>query len=246
MVPKILVGTIFSEVKDYVIRDWYGNVMKYTHPNFDFCAVDNSKDGEYHKKISDYFLEHKKDSNCGKVTVIHTPRTSQDSEVFMAVSANKLRDHFLEGGYTHLLYNECDVYSPPDIIERLLSHDKEIISALFFIGAKGTSYPMISTMHTYINKNPFMTTLGYIEGFYDIGEWHEPKPLINGGLGCTLISRDVLLRIPFQHDPNLEHHHDTIFARDVWESGIDNMYVPIMCRHENQPWTLQRKLIGKL
>lgn len=226
--PKVLIGTIFSEVKNYVIRDWFKHVCKYTYSNFDFCAVDNSKDKKYHKKIFNHFASNKKNSNIKKLTVLHTPRTRKESEIFMAFSADELRRHFINGGYTHLLYNECDVYPPFDIIERLLSYDKQIISALFFIGGKKTSYPMISIQHTYIYKNPFMSTLDYIEGFYDIGEWNEPKPLLNGGLGCTLIHKDIIFKIPFQYDTSLKYHHDTIFAKDLWENGIQNMYAPIM------------------
>lgn len=240
---KILVGTLFSEVKDYAIRDWYKNVCSFTYTGFDFCAVDNSKDKKYHKKIFNYFSEHKKNSNINKITVLHTPRIDKDSEIFMAFSANELRRHFLKNDYDVLIYNECDVFPPHDIIERLLSYDKEIISALFFTGDKKTSYPMISDVNYYFNKT-LIPLRGYLETFYNIGEVEIPKQVMSAGLGCALIYRNIIEQIPFKPDATLKFHHDTLFFKDVWEAGIENYYVPVMCRHENQTWDIQRKMIG--
>lgn len=245
MTPKILVGTIFSDVKDYVVKDWYKNVCKFSYPNFDFCAVDNSKDKKYHKKIFNYFNDKKKKSNIGKLTVLHTPKIAKRSEIFMAFSSNELRRNFLKGGYDYLLYLECDIFPSIDIIERLLSYNKQIISALYFIGDKKTSYPMMGGKHAFINLNPSMAIKGYLEGFYDIGEFEIPKELISGGLGCVLIYKDILEQIPFRYDPNLIVHNDGIFAKDLFEHGFQNIYVPIMCRHENQAWDIQRKMIGE-
>lgn len=46
---------------------------------------------------------------------------------------NMIRKKALDGGYSHLLLVESDNIPPPDVIERLKSHDKDIVSALYFI-----------------------------------------------------------------------------------------------------------------
>lgn len=239
---KILVGTLFSNVKDYSIRPWFNNICKFSYPQFDFCAVDNSKDKSYHDRILKNFLSQKRNSNIDKLTVLHTPRQSQHSEIFMADSANTLRDYFLKGGYTHLLYNECDVFSDSDILELLLAYKKKIIGALFFTGGKKTSYPMLSQINYYWDKVR-APMKGYLETFYDMEDISTPKQVLSAGLGCVLIQRNIIEQFPFKADHTLRFHHDTLFTKDLWEAEIPNYYVPIICRHENVPWTIQRKLI---
>lgn len=248
---KILVGTLFSDVKDYAIRDWYKNVCKFSYSNFDVCAVDNSKDKKYHKKIFKYFSEHKIKSNIGKLTVLHTPRVHKEAEVFMAFSANELRKHFLKNDYDYLLYLECDIFPPTDILERLLSYNKQIISAIYFIGDKNASYPMCSDINFYFNENPVIINKNYIQGFYGIGAYSHPKSLTNGGLGCLLIYKDIIKEVPFRYDTELSydnkflHYHDVMFAKDLVKKGIQNSYAPIICRHENVSWDIQKRMINK-
>lgn len=247
---RILVGTLFSNVKNYAIMDWYKNLCKFSYPNFDVCAVDNSKDKKYHNKIFKYFSDHKSKSNIGKLTVLHTPRVHKDAEVFMAFSANELRKHFLKNDYDYLLYLECDIMPPVDILERLLSYGKQIISPLYFIGDKSSSYPMCSDINFYLNQSPLIINKSYIQGFYDIGEYNQPQPLTNSGLGCLLVYKDIIKEVPFRYDNELStdnkliHHHDVMFAKDLFKKGIQNSYVPIICRHENVSWDIQRRMIN--
>lgn len=243
MALKILVGTIFSDVKDYVIRDWYKNVCQFTYPGFDVCAVDNSKDKKYHKKIGNYFQTHSSRSHINLCTVLHTPRIHRRSEVFMAFSANYLRKFFLDNNYDVLIYKEADVLTPPDIIERLLSYNKHMVSALFFTGHKRNSYPMMLGVNVY-SDGPKMALRSYLQGFYDIGETEIPKQIASAGLGCVLMYRETVQQIPFRAAETFSHHHDSTFTQDLYQNDIPNFYVPIICKHENQPWDIQRKMIG--
>lgn len=240
---KILIGTIFSDVKDYVIRDWYKNVCSFTYPGFDVCAVDNSKDKKYHKKIGNYFQTHSSKSNVQLCTVLHTPRMHRRSEVFMAFSANYLRKFFLDNNYDVLIYLESDIIPKPDIIERLLSYNKHMVSALYFTGPKIKSLPMMLDVDFY-SDGPKMKIRSYLQGFYEIGELEIPKELPSAGLGCVLMYRETVQQVPFRPDETFTHHHDSTFAQDLWQKGIPNFYVPIMCDHKNQPWDIQRKMIG--
>lgn len=52
----------------------------------------------------------------------------------MAAKQNMIRKEFLKkGSYTHLLMLESDNIPPKDVCERLLSHKKDIVSAMYFI-----------------------------------------------------------------------------------------------------------------
>lgn len=243
--PRVLIGTLFSDVKDYAIREFFNNVRNFTYPEFDICFVDNSKDKKYHKKMFRHFNERKGKSNIKKLTVLHTPRIDERAEVFMAFSANELRNHFLRGGYDALLNLESDVISPTDIIERLLSYNLPVVGATYFSGEKSDSYPMI--IEHYVYNNDFGMSIdnpSYIKGFYEMTDTFEPKRYFGEGIGCIMLSRDVVKMIPFRADPVGKAFHDSIFFYDLLANNIQNYLVPIMCRHENQIWQLQRKMIS--
>lgn len=242
--PRILVGTIFSDIKDYAIKDWFKNVCAFTYPGFDFCAIDNSKDKKYHKKIFKYFSDRKSKSNIKKLIVSHSPRIDHNSDVFMAFSANELRKYFLRGNYDAILYLECDIHPPVDIIERLLSYNKQIISAIYFTGDKRESYPMLADLEHSLNEDSRMRIKSYVEGFFNIEECCMPKESISNGLGCCLMHKSVLEKISFRYQPDHALHHDGTFAQDLMKNGIKNMYVPIICKHENQTWDIQQKMIA--
>lgn len=242
--PKILIGTLFSEVKDYCLKEWFDNVKKFTYPNFDLCMVDNSKDKKYHKKTQKYFSDRKKNSNIGKFTVLHTPRTHKKSEIFMAFSANELRNYFLKNDYDFLLNLECDIFPPADIIERLLCFNKPVIGATYFSGRKDTSYPMIVELLITNNEDEFtFDNPSYIKGFYEMTDTFEPKPYFGQGIGVCLWHRSVIEKIPFRADENT--FYDSVFYADLHSNNIQNYLVPIMCRHENQIWDIQKKMIGQ-
>lgn len=245
MKNKILVGTIFSDVKDYAIRDWFNNVAKFTHPGFDFCAIDNSSDKKYHKKMLQYFKDNSSGSQIGKISVLHTSLKHKRSKVFMSFSSNDLRNYFLSYKYDWLLYLECDVVPPVDILERLLSYKKQIISATYFVSDKTNSYPMMGDVHFFSSQAPHMYIKGALEGFYSLGEAVIPNETVNGGLGCTLLYKDVIEQIPFRYDPKFIVHNDTMFAKDIWERDLQALQVPIMCDHDNRTWDIQEKIIAR-
>lgn len=243
--PKILIGTLFSEVKDYIIRDFFKHVSKFTYPNIEICLVDNSKDKKYHKKTFNYFSTHKKNSNIKKITVLHTPRIHKKPEVFMAFSAIELRKFFLRNKYDFLLNLECDIFPPLDIIERLLCYNHSIVGATYFSGDKSNSYLMLNNMYIYDTKGDVMVANAhYLDGFYSMGDTFSLNSQLGQGIGCVLIGRDIVEKIPFRSDPNEILHYDSIFYYDLLHNNIGNKLAPILCRHENQTWDIQHKLIG--
>lgn len=245
--PKILIGTLFADIKDYAIKDWFKNVCQLTYSNFDLCLVDNSKDKKYHKKIFNYFSTHKKKSNIGKLTVLHTPQIDKRAEAFMAFSANELRRHFLKHDYDWLLSLECDVLPPVDIIERLLSYNKKVIGATYFSGNRKTSYPMLVDLYYYnYTEGVSFSNPSYLKGFYEMTDMFEPKPYFGQGVGITLIHKDIVSMIPFRtEDQGTLLFYDSVFYSDLLINNIQNYVIPLICKHNNQNWDLQRKMIAR-
>ena len=241
MSNNVLIATLFSDVKDYVIKDWFKNVCKFTYP-FDLCLVDNSKDKKYHKKMFKYFSERKKNSNIGKLTVLHTPRVHKKAEIFLAFSANELRKHFLRHGYPWFFNLECDIFPPTDIIERLLSYNQQIIGCTYFTDKGRSSRPMLIDVALHKNYTP--VSVSYLEGFYKMKDYTIPQNIFMQGLGAVLIYKDILQKIPFEADKNGITYYDTVFYKELFKQNIQNKFVPIMCRHENRTWDIQNKLIA--
>lgn len=243
--PRILVGTLFSEVKDYCIREWFENTCQLTYPGFDLCLVDNSKDKKYHQKIFKHFSARKKKSNIGKLTVLHAPRIHERSEIFMTFSANELRKYFLKNNYDWLLNLECDIFPPLDILERLLSYNLPMLGATYFSGDKKSPYPMIIELYINDKLEVSFDNPSYLKGFYEMTDTLEPKPYFGQGLGCCLIHKDIIQRVPFRSDDEGKTFYDSVFYADLMYNRIQNYLVPIMCRHENQLWSIQKKMIGQ-
>ena len=118
--PKVLVGCPTSNYKEYCLKEYAEAVKSLTYPNYNILLIDNSKDDIYLKKINGIGLPAKKGPWFeGALKRIITSR-------------NILREEILEKGYDYLLSLEQDVISPKDIIERLLRHKKQVISAIYF------------------------------------------------------------------------------------------------------------------
>ncbi len=48
---------------------------------------------------------------------------------------NMIREEFLNGDYTHLLMLESDNFPPDNVVDTLLSHNVEVVSALYFVNS---------------------------------------------------------------------------------------------------------------
>lgn len=94
------------------------------------------------------------------------------------LARNMIIEHFLSTDATHLLFLDSDMLVPNNLVERLLSHEKEMVSALYF----GRTMPHAMFK---VSKN-------------GASEWPESFPknsLLKAesvGLGACLIKRNVI------------------------------------------------------
>ncbi|MEM3097458.1 MAG: hypothetical protein QXU32_01895 [Nitrososphaerales archaeon] len=135
-------------------------------------------------------------------------------------------EYVIKGGFTWLFFLDDDVIAPPDTVERLISHNKDIISGLY--------YRRIEPIEPVMCKE----NAGRITKF-NPGEVLEVDMV---GAGCLLIHRRVFERIPkpwfewlLDRDDipeNQRASEDFAFCRKARQHGF-RIYVDtsIQCHH---------------
>lgn len=227
---RILLVAPISEYKDYVLPAWIRYIKSLEKSynagmvSLDILLCDNSQNANYHKQLSRKF----------KINILHVNPMFKNSREFISDSRNRLRGYFLQGNYTHFLSLECDIFPHPNFITELLARRKKIVSFPYFIGQGPESGPMLNIVDPF-RENPCSTRNISVDEFFTYSG--KFIPVFNPGLGCTLIHRSIIRKIPFRWDPVILYHDDSFFAEDIYKAGI-NWYCDFthFTRHLNQPW----------
>ena len=216
--PKVLVGCPTSEHKKYAIKRYMMGLKKINYPNFDILIVDNSKSNEYLEEIKALGLPAIK----GKY--------HESARERIIKSRNLLREKALN--YDYFLSLEQDVIPPEDIIQRMLKHNKEIITAIYF------GYNIIKgekKLVPFIWERTGKEKVKYIPAEKVMGE----KLIEVGacGLGCILIHKNVLKDIEFRYEKEKQSFDDMFFCQDANQKGY-KIYADtsIKCRHLVKGW----------
>lgn len=227
---KVLVGCPVSYHKEYCFKEYFDGIKSLTYPNHDVLLVDNSEDDNYFNKIKKF------------LPAIKGPYFESALDRIIT-SRNVLREKVIEGNYDYFLSLEQDVIPPKDIIERLLKHNKKVITGIYFV-------------HNKIGGKIKLTPLAYKEIPSD-KELPDMRPLrdselmsndlikiVSCGLGCVLIHRDVLKKIKFRHENKV--FDDRFFCIDLYKQKIP-IYADtsIKCKHyiynRPYPWSKIKK-----
>ena len=202
MNPKVLVGCPTSEHKKYCLNEFAEAVKKLNYDNFDVLIVDNSE--------SDAYLAQLKQSGLNAVKGKWFPG-ARDRIVH---SRNMIKDYALNNGYDYFFSLEQDVIPEPDILKKLLAHDKQIVSGIVknYLPFQNQFkfLPMVYVQH---KLDP--TGLDYIsEEELSKSQLIEIKGC---ALACVLIHRDVLKQMTFRYTGGFD---DMMFCKDAIENGF--------------------------
>ena len=204
MLPKVLVGCPTAWMKEYCLDDYAQIVKSLTYPNYDILVVDNSPNNGYYNKIKNKGLPIIKDKyfEGAKDRIIH--------------SRNILRDYILENNYDYFFSLEQDVVPPKDVIERLLKHNKNIISGVYF------NFKIINN-----ERKPTPMLWGKIDEKGNLQYLEEEKifspqllKIAACGLGCVLIHRNILEKIKFRYEKE-SGFDDVWFSKDARDNNLE-------------------------
>lgn len=233
--PKILLASPTSKEKEYVIFDWISHIKKLHYP-VDILLSDNSKTDHFSRRLRK------------KIPVIHISDIYSNSAKRICKSLNVLRNYFLMHDYDYFFSLECDIFPPLDIIEKLLASNKQAVAALYFLREGAESTLMLQQIEPYGFKPYDTKNLNTNESFFVCDG--TLKKIYHAGLGCILLKREVIEKIPFRIGDKEDiqssqgfiskSYPDTFFAKDCFVKKID-IYADtsIICKHKNKYWTLE-------
>jgi cellulose synthase/poly-beta-1,6-N-acetylglucosamine synthase-like glycosyltransferase len=224
--PKVLVAAPQHDSKKYCWDEWKERVKNLTYPNYDVFLADNSETDEFYKEI---IGEGFKAKRVGFKQENVLKRTTEAHEA--------CRWYALKHGYDYLLHLETDVFPPLDIIERLLTSRRKVISGVYDIFHGKSRKSMIQMNEPLDRSFRAYRVVPFIEHeeplFYD----GTIKQVYHAGIGCILIRKDVLNKIPFRCQVKNIFHADTWFANDCFLHDIPIFVdTTIMCKHLNSTW----------
>ncbi len=232
-IPYILLAAPISKKKDYILKEWLSYIRQLSYPSYDIYLVDNSKRPGYDKHISDTY-----GIRCGRVDP-----TGKRAPNFIAESQNMLRNHFLEGSYTHFFSLECDNFPPPNIIEFMLSFKKDNFNIPYFL--KRGEEQTLGVQRSIINyqghcNNKVMGPNDSIRHFDG-----KVRPYFAPSLGCTLLTRKLVEQIRFRvSNSNPMAFSDSFFHWDSNKLGIKPfVHMGQLCEHHRFTWAFNNDLI---
>ena len=150
--PKILLAAPQHDSKKYCWDIWKKRVKNLTYSNFDVYIADNSETGDFSKEIkSEGFICERVGHDIESVL----ERTTKAHEA--------CRLYALNNGYDFLFHLETDVIPPLDVIERLLSSRKNVISGVYDIFHGKMRKSMIQTAEPVDRSVRAYRTVPFIE-----------------------------------------------------------------------------------
>jgi glycosyltransferase involved in cell wall biosynthesis len=218
--PKVLVGIVTYEGKDYIFPKCIEAVKKFDYSNYDILIVDNSAtQGYYHKMFG-------RDYHLGNTTIKHLTRASNTRDT-LADSQNYIRNYAMKGGYEYVLFVESDLVPPPETIKRLLKHNQLVVGSVYWLqapnedGTKTAAIPCIfftkpKEEHANMTGTRLIKT-EEVPKFLNTGL----QPCHGCGLGCTLISIGIIEKFPFWSDERFDNKHsDVYFYMDLHNKNV--------------------------
>ena len=216
---KVLVTAPLCEWYDYCWDEFSNRVKELTYENYDLFFTENSSTNNFFEKVKSQGFD-----------VIKTEHLHRIRDM-VTRDHNIIRDKVLDGGYDYLLILDQDVIPPRDVIEKLMKHDKDIISGLYFghhdINGEAKVMPFAWVFSKEIND---WNNTGYL---IEKEIWEEQLLKIAfAGMGCILIKREVLEKINFRYLLEMDAWDDRWLGVDVWANGfeyyLDNS---VKCKH---------------
>jgi GT2 family glycosyltransferase len=232
---KVLIGCPTCDRYRYCVDLWVERVKeiiefsKNKGIDADYVLVDNSKE--------DTFFNELKKKNVEVIRYGY----SENVKSRISESRNVLREKALDKCYDYFLSLEQDVIPPANIAEKLISHNRKIVSAYY---GKPLCVVLQDKETGEIKKALLELPVVYLPVEGGIRQANPPEVVGKGlikvgafGVGCVLIHCEVLKKIKFRHEEGKEAFDDFVFCADAKQQGYD-LYLDsdIRVEHLHKVW----------
>lgn len=142
------------------------------------------------------------------------------------------RQLFLSGPFDAMLVIESDIIPPPDTLQRLADLDCDVAYGCYRFQAS----PVVNVFEKYYaGTNKKARNIGEsltVRGLWQAAVDQGVIECSGAGLGCVLIRRHVLEKIPFRIEPG-GAHCDSYFTVDVYQAGYSMLAdTAVICGHK--------------
>src|SRR3989344_5141016 len=216
--PRVLVGCPTSFHKEYALNQYAEAVKSLNYDNYDVLLIDNSPDDNYLNKIK----------NLGLNVIKGEYFESAIKRII--TSRNLLKKYALDNNYDYLFSLEQDVIPNKDALSKLISHNKEVVSGIYFVHNIINNQRMLIPqvfieLENKTNHLPDMRWLTEQETFSN-----KLIKIVSCGLGCVLIHKNVLEKIEFRYENDV--FDDRFFCLDLYNLKI-SIYCDtnVKCKH---------------
>lgn len=243
--PKVLVCRLVTNRKNYCVKELIDSSRSLMYENHKTIHFDNSDTNFLSDTLKWFGLEVVKTAHFQKEVDKEGKRVPLAVRDMMVRDMNMAREITLTQGYDYMLILEQDIIPHPDIIEKLLAYDEDIMSAFYWLDMNFAQIKGRDCWYTPVNYYEFRRSdRGQI--IPNIVFQPDPKtyfypsrkiPYAHAGFGCTLISKEVLKKITFRYDPSQVGQLDAFFYMDAIKEGfVPYLDTGLIVQHLHEDW----------
>lgn len=225
----VLIGVITYDGETYCRKEFLNSLKNLTFSSRDIVIVTNSGAAD----AAD--LKAKAEAINLQIEVIVSNPSSEKLEEICAHNRAKIREHFLNGDWSHLFFVDSDTFVPTNSVEIMFADNKSIVGGVVLNGVTDAT-----------NQQRILPTIWVKKGTdvkrVSITDILLPR-LINvhsTGMACVLIAREVLEKISFIERFE-KISEDRAFFADAQKAGF-SLWIDtrLKCTHLKFPFGDER------
>ena len=226
---KILIGTITYDSDWYCLKQFADSVDKLDKSNFscDMLIIDNSDTENYMRQLDKFFPKIK--------TIYYKP--PPELKGFSRFRHCEIHcrqlivNYCIQKHFDYLFFLDSDVICNPDVVQKLLSHKKDIVCGLFRYRNPPEGRPLWFRYKTPPEISP-KTDVPLMDFIPNHQLFNSLMEIDACGFGAILIKTEVLKRIPLRKSENDHYGADINFCADAKKRGYQIFGDPLAnCNH---------------
>ncbi len=215
--PKVLIGIITYDSDWYCLKEFAESIFDMKKPpGTDIMIVDNSDTEDYQRNLKKFFPD-------AHHFYYEPPEDKKGFQRFRhcEVECRKIiQQHVVQSDYTHLFFLDSDIICKPDVLNKLLSHEKEICCGLFRYREppQGRALWFRKVQPVKISSKTGVWHITFIPN-EELDKQVGLLEIDACGFGAILIKTPLLQKIKLKKSPDDHYGADIHFCFDARQAG---------------------------